>query len=347
MAGPRVLHIHFGKEGGAERFFVALTRALDSRGVEQRFIIRGGQSWEPDIAALGPVIHGNFSHFIRLTGVMQLRLWRLCRQWRPDGILAWMPRAARLLPAYPGAVKAVRLGDFPTHLRYFGNCDVVVGNIPAIGEHVRNLGWTGETRTISNFPRPVVPQPVSRAAHDTPEDAFLVVAGGRFVPRKGMDVALRAVAQVPGAWLWLLGTGGQEDALKALAAELGISDRVRFVGWVPEAIHHIAAGDAFVMPSRHEPLGNMLLEAWRAGVPSISTRSEGPDWYMHPGVDGILTEIDDVDAIAAGLERLRANPGEARAFSRNAAARLDDWFSEDAVCAAYIDLFRNGPRGHA
>ncbi len=336
----KLLQVHFGKEGGAERFFVALAQAFERHGIEQQFIIRPNQSWTPAIKSIGPVTEGNFSHWVAATGIMQRRMRRICRDWQPDAILAWMPRASRLLPAKTSAVRLTRLGDFPLSLKYFDNTDIVVGNLPDIGKHVQGLGWKGETATVSNFPRPIVPQPVSRADHDTPEDAFLVVAGGRFVTRKGMDVALRAVAKMPGAWLWLLGTGPEEEALKALTVELKIEDRVRFLGWVPEAIHCIAAGDAFVMPSRHEPLGNMLLEAWRAGVPSVSTRSEGPNWYMRDGTDGIVTEIDDVDAIANALSDFRANPETAATYAANASARLDEMFSEKAVVEAYVELFK-------
>lgn len=338
----RLLHIHFGKEGGAERFFVALAQAFDRHGVEQQFIVRPNRTWSDDIKALGKVTEGNFSHFIAATGVMQWKMRRICRTWQPDAILAWMPRASRLLPKArtTSAVRVTRLGDFPLSLRYFNNTDVVVGNLPDITKHVKGLGWTGATETISNFPRPIAPRPVNRSEFNTPDDAFLVVAGGRFVNRKGMDVALRAVAKTPGAWLWLMGEGPEEESLRNLATELQVEDRVRFLGWVPEAIHCVAAGDAFVMPSRHEPLGNMLLEAWRAGVPSVSTRSEGPDWYMRPGIDGALVEIDDVDAVAAALAHIRDNPEDAAKYVQNASERLNEMFSEEAVVNAYVKLFQ-------
>ena len=59
--GHRVLHFHFGKEGGAERFFVNLSRAFAKRGIEQKFFIRPNRTWEAQIAELGPVIRNNFS----------------------------------------------------------------------------------------------------------------------------------------------------------------------------------------------------------------------------------------------------------------------------------------------
>ena len=84
----------------------------------------------------------------------------------------------------------------------------------------------------------------------------------------------------------------------------------------------------------------MLLEAWRAGVPSVSTRSEGPNWYMRDGIDGALVDIDDVDAVAKALAHIRAAPEEAAQYVSNASERLNEMFSEKAVVEAYVDLFK-------
>jgi len=339
MTAQRVLHVHFGKEGGAERFFVNLSRALAQRGLQQQFVIRPNRSWDAEIAALGPVLHTNFRRISPMTLLAHARVEWLVRRWKPCAVMAWMPRAGRLIHPWPGVVKLARMGDFPKNLKHFGLCDVLVGNVPGIARRCRELGWQKPAMTISNFPRAIDPVPVSRAELTTPEAAFLVAASGRFVPRKGFDVLLRAMARLPGAYLWLLGDGKERPALEALAQTLGIADRVRFAGWVAEPIHFVAAADAFVMPSRHEPLGNTLIEAWQAGVPSVSTRSEGPDWYMRDGIDGILAPIDDDAAIAAGLARIRDDPALRAAFVANATARLAEWFSEAAVVDAYLRVF--------
>ncbi len=99
------------------------------------------------------------------------------------------------------------------------------------------------------------------------------------------------------------------------------------------------------MPSRHEPLGNILLEAWQAGVPSVATRSDGPNWYMRDGIDGLMADIDDDAQIAAALTRLRDDPALARQMAANARARLDDFLSEDAICDAYMRVFRGDYAG--
>lgn len=336
----RVVHFHFGKEGGAERFFVKLAQALDRRGVEQRFIIRPRRSWDGDIASLGPVIRNNFSRLSPLTPLLHVQADRWVRTWKPHAVMAWMPRAGRLVHRWPGVVKFARMGDFPENLKHFGNCDVLVGNVPGVAARCIELGWKRPTLTITNFTPPLAVQPVSRAQHDTPDDGFLVVAGGRFQPRKALDMAIRAIARIPGAWLWLIGEGKLHDEYVSLAAQLGVADRVRFIGWVSEPAHHIAAADVFLMPSRHEPLGNILLEAWQAGVPSVSTRTDGPSWYMRDGVDGLMVDIDDDGQIAEALVQIRDDPVSAQRYAQNARQRLDDFMSEDAVCNDYLRLFR-------
>lgn len=335
----RVIHFHFGKEGGAERFFVKLVQGLDRRGVEQRFIIRPGRSWDAQIAALGPVIRDNFRVMSLTTPLLHWRADAWVKSWKPHAVMSWMPRAARLVHDWPGVVKLNRMGDFPMNLKHFDKLDLLVGNVPGIETTCRDLGWTKATATVPNFTPDVTPHPVSRQSLNTPEGAFLIAAGGRFHPRKALDMAIRALALLPGAYLWLIGDGAKRAELQALATELGVIDRVRFTGWVDEPIHHIAAADAFVMPSRHEPFGNILLEAWSAGVPSVSTRSDGPNWYMRDGIDGLMADIDDAGQIAAALARLRDDRAFAQSCVVNAKARMAEMLSEEAVCRAYMRLF--------
>ena len=187
---PRVLHIHFGNDGGAERFFASLAQALGDRSVEQRFIIRPNRAWRGEIEGLGQLIEKHYRPLSPFSLLLKKRLRCMVREWRPNAIMAWMPRAARLLPDWPEAVKFTRLGDFPTKLKYFARCDVLVGNSPGISDRCKSLGWAGPVRTITNFPPEVTPQPVNRRELDTPEDAFVISGAARFVPRKGVDLLI-------------------------------------------------------------------------------------------------------------------------------------------------------------
>lgn len=331
--------MHFGKEGGAERFFVTLVRAFAERGMAQHFIVRPGRLWREEIADLGPIWENNFRRLSPAAPILRWRMNRLVRQWQPDVIMAWMSRSSRLIPDHPGAVKLTRLGDYPRHLRNFRNNDLIVANTPGIAQACRDLGWSRPVRVVSNFPRKVTIVPVTRAVMDTPEDAFVIAGSGRFVRRKGFDTLIAAAAAVPNAWLWLMGEGEERAAMEAQVAALGMAARTRFTGWVDEPMNYVAAASVFVMPSRHEPLGNVILEAWEAGIPAVSTRSEGPSWFIRDGQDALLCAIDDVHGMAAAITRLRDDPALAARLVTAGRARLAAEFTAPRVVDAYMDLF--------
>jgi glycosyltransferase involved in cell wall biosynthesis len=338
----RILHFHFGKDGGAERFFVNLAQSFAGRGIEQSFVIRPRRIWKPELAPYGRIFEHKYRRVSLASKLLEWRMARYVDDWKPDVVMGWMPRGARLIGPWPRPFKLVRLGDFPIHIQHFQNCDVVLGNVPGIARRVEDLGWTGRTATITNFAREVTPVPVDRARFDTPKDALLIAGAGRFVPRKGMDLLVRAMAEIPDAWLWLIGDGTERASLEAQVESLGMANRTRFIGWVEEPVHYIAAANLFGMPSRHEPLGNSVLDAWRAGVPVVSTRSEGPDWYMEHEKDGLLVNTDDLGAFRAGLQRLAADPVLAERLRAGGAAKLEGMFSPERIIDQYLSLFAVG-----
>ena len=85
----RILHLHFGKEGGRERFLVNLSGALSTRGVKQYFIIRPGRSWESDVSKLGPVLLNNNRQLTPSGWFLHWKLRQIIRDWQPTAIMAW------------------------------------------------------------------------------------------------------------------------------------------------------------------------------------------------------------------------------------------------------------------
>ncbi|MEM9319573.1 MAG: glycosyltransferase [Pseudomonadota bacterium] len=335
----RVLHMHFGKEGGAERFFVNLVTAFGEAGVEQQFITRPGRVWADEIAGLGPVIHSHYRRIAPSSIWLTWRVRRLIDTWQPHAIMAWMSRSSRLIPDMPGIVKLTRLGDYPRHLKHFRFNDLIVPNTPGIAARCQELGWQGGLEVISNFVRDVTPEPVPRAAMDTPEGAFVVAGSGRFIRRKGFATLVEAVARQPDTWLWLIGDGPDRDDLATQAEAAGLAGRLRFTGWVEEPLHHIAAADCFVMPSRHEPLGNVLLEAWAAGTPSVTTASEGPSWFASDGRDCLIVPIDDAEAMEGAITRIRTDSALAQSLVAGGQATLSARFTREAVVGRYLEIF--------
>ena len=339
----KVVHFHFGKDGGAERFFVNLANALKERGIEQKFIIRPGRIWREEISNCGEIIESHYRRVSISQFWLQRKVNQMLRDYKPDAVLSWMPRASRLVPAYPHAIKIARLGDFPKKIDHFKNCDVIIGNVPGIGERCRNLGWNKRVEILSNFPKELSPKPVTRQSMNTPDDAFVISSAGRFVHRKGMDTLIRSVAKLDNAWLWLVGDGKELENLKKLAHQVGLTDRLRFTGWQAEPAPYLAASNIFCMPSRHEPLGNVVLEAWELGLPVVSTRSEGPSWFMRDGENGLMVDIDDVDGLAEALMRLRSEPGLSQHIIKGGTNSIENEFSKKAITDQYINLFSGKP----
>lgn len=146
----------------------------------------------------------------------------------------------------------------------------------------------------------IEPHPTSTA----PELLFV----GQVIRGKGVDLFLRALAQVNAPWhATIVGTGNHLDRCKSLAKELGIAERVHFAGWIPHSeLEPLYAGAAvMVVPSRWpEPFGMVGIEAMARGRPVVGFAVGGiPDW-LEDGVNGLLVPEADTRAMAGAIDRL-------------------------------------------
>jgi glycosyltransferase involved in cell wall biosynthesis len=257
-----------------------------------------------------------------------------------------MNRATAFCPS-GDFVHAARLGGY-YDLKYYRFCDHLIGNTDDIVRYLTKQGWPApRAHMVPNFVSGETAPPELRGAHDTPEGAPLVLALGRLHTNKGFDTLLRALALTPGAYVWLAGEGPERAKLAALASELGISDRVRWLGWRADIAPLFAACDIFVCPSRHEPLGNVVLDAYAHERAVVATRSQGPSALIEDEVSGLLTPIDDAPALAAAISRLSADRALA---ARLAAAGHTVWrenYCEEIVVAKYLALFERLARTHS
>jgi glycosyltransferase involved in cell wall biosynthesis len=119
---------------------------------------------------------------------------------------------------------------------------------------------------------------------------------------------------------------------------LGVADRVRFLGWRTDPSALYRAADICVFPSRYEPLGNVVIQAWAHGLPVIAAESQGPKALIRAGEDGLLVPIDDEDGLAAAIRVLLAKPQLRASLAAAGLARVEDEFSEAAVVAQWRDL---------
>lgn len=162
--------------------------------------------------------------------------------------------------------------------------------------------------------------------------------------QKGVDVFLRSVprilAAVPDARLAVVGQGPEAEPLRALAAQLGLGDRVRFFDFKAPAARQLADLDVFVLPSRWEAFPISVLEAMACGVPQVATDVGGTGEAVQEGVTGRLCPPDDPEALAAAVIDLLRSPERRTAMSAASRALHAERFTVERMVAATAALYR-------
>ncbi|GAB1542442.1 hypothetical protein NUACC21_51160 [Scytonema sp. NUACC21] len=131
---------------------------------------------------------------------------------------------------------------------------------------------------------------------------------GRLDAMKGHDILLRAIAQLEGVRVVILGEGGQRTALEKLAVELEVASRVEFPGWIDNPRAYLPQFDIFAMPSRSEGFPLAIVEAMLASLPVVATRVGSIPEAVTDGETGLLVDKDDVEGLASALRRLKDDP---------------------------------------
>lgn len=323
--------------GGAEAFFERLAPALHRAGLEQHVLIRDNPRRAQLLRDAGvTVTELPFGGLLDIQTHLGFR--KAVRTFQPNVVLTWMNRASRFCPSGP-FVRVGRLGGY-YDLKYYRGADHLIGNTQDIVDWIVNQGWPEErVHYVPNFVAEKKAPPVSRKTFSTPETAPLILALGRLHTNKGFDVLIEALANVPEAYVWLAGEGPLRAELETQAARRGVISRMRFLGWREDVASLFAAADLFVCPSRHEPLGNVVIEAWAQGVPVVAAASEGPSQLIEDGIDGMLVPLENAAAMAAAINRLiedRLLAAHVGAAGRQA---YEEQFTEAAVVARYIEFF--------
>ena len=283
--------------GGAELFFERLTVALHGGGDAVLPVIRRNPARAARLAAggLAPVQ-------LPFGGALDWRtrpaVRRTLRAYAPHLVMAWMGRAAAAAPRGDW-VLAGRLGG-TYDLQRFRRCDHLVANTHGLVRWIKGQGWPADrVRVLPNFAPDL--QGAAPAALPVPPGAPVVLALGRLHRNKAFDVLLRAMPRLPGVHAVIAGDGPERDALLSLARAERVADRVHLLGWRLDGAALLAAATVLACPSRLEPLGNVVLEAFSAGVPVVAAAADGPREVLRHGNTGLLVPIEDPAALAAAL----------------------------------------------
>ncbi len=329
--------------GGAESFFARLAAALTRRKIAVSAVVRPHPQLLAGLAAAG--IKPETAPFHpRLDLTTRKTLKRSLAAQTPEIVLAFMQRAAALTPKGSYALVGRLGGPYP--LKRFRHCDHLIAPAPHLLEHIVAAGWPRERTTLlPNFiadraeerrPPPGLPRP---------DQGTLILALGRFHQVKSFDVLLQALAAVPGATLWLAGSGPEEVPLRHLAGALNLTARVRFLGWQGDPLVLLRMADLLVVPSREEPLGNVIIEAWMAGCPVLASAGAGPSWLIEEGLSGALVKPGNPALLAAALRDLLADPAHRHRLAEGGREAYLAGFTEDKGAEAYLTFFERLRRG--
>jgi glycosyltransferase involved in cell wall biosynthesis len=319
--------------GGAETFFVRLCLALHRAGEEMFCAIRTHPARAAELRA-GGLTPEEFRFGGPLDLLTKPRLRRALKTFAPAIVVAWMNRAARKTPTGPWLL-AGRLGGY-YDLANYRHCDRLIGNTRGIVRWATEQGWpANRIDWLPNFaPDFAGGVPLARTA------PRVALAMGRLHPNKGFDIAIRALARMPQAELWLAGEGPERAALEALARSEGVAERVRMLGWRNDQASLLASADLLLCPSRHEPLGNVVLEAWSAARPVVAAASQGPSELIAHGATGLLVPIDDAVALADAANSVLEDSSRAASLGQRGRAEYEAHFTEAAVVQRWLGWLR-------
>jgi rhamnosyl/mannosyltransferase len=194
----------------------------------------------------------------------------------------------------------------------------------------------------------VVPLSVDHRRFRPPEDRYrgppTLLFVGRLRYYKGLDALLRALVLLPDTHLEVVGTGPMASEWQSLAADLGLSQRVRFLGDVPDAdlpqTYHRA--HCFVLPAnaRSEAFGRVLLEAMASGLPCITTEvGTGTSWVVEHGVTGLVVDPADERALAGAALSLLRDPERQSEMGLAGRARVEALFTQERMVASIEDVY--------
>jgi len=348
----KALHLIGSKKiAGAERAFFAILESLQSIGIN----VEAGVRRSSELARRAPAgltVHELGMHTV-WDPFSKWEIGRLIAARSPDIVQTHMGRATRLT-RLRGRQRPLHIAQLCGHyaVKNFRHADhwlacthwvadyLIAGGVPASRIHL-----------IPNFipePQPVSNQQIDelRKICDLPKDALTIAVIGRLVPVKGVDVLLKAFARLPAELdgrpliLVVAGDGRLRASLEALAQSLAIDQRVRFIGWQRAPESAFALADVIAFPShRHEGFGLVILEAWAARKPLVTTRALGPAEITSHGENALQVDCGDEEAMAAALLALLNDPALAQRLAQQGRETFDSTYSEAVVARRYKDLY--------
>jgi len=358
---PAVLHLDGGRQwAGGQNQARLLMLELAARGHSQLALCPAGSRMEAQLSEEGLPVSG-----IPWRGPTDPRaMVRVGREARRFHLIHCHDSHALQVALLPALVQGIplvasRRVHYPTRALKWNRADRVVAISRVVQESLEGSGV--DPRRIRLVPSGVEVEEVSRLPPLDPPlrerlgvgpEGFLAGNIGHLLAYKGQEVIPAAAALTPGVLWVVVGEGPEREGLERRIASLGVGERVRLTGFIPDARRLLRELDLFVFPSTDEALGTSLLDAFAAGIPALAADAAGPREVLDPLRDGPagggLFPPGDAEALAALVGRLREDPGLRAELQAAQRRRLGDYEISRTVqgtLAVYREVLEERGRG--
>jgi glycosyltransferase involved in cell wall biosynthesis len=197
----------------------------------------------------------------------------------------------------------------------------------------------------ARFEIPIIPNGVDLVSYTWAERDWSfprLLSVGRIVHQKGLDLAMRALGELKElSWEWrIVGDGPHLHVLQALAKELGIENRVHFLGWQSreQLIKSYKQANVFLFPSRHEGMPNAMLEAMASGLPVIGSCIAGSEELVLDGKTGYLFPSEDIESLQMALKKILGDPALREQMGKAARLHTETNYSWESTARQYALL---------
>jgi glycosyltransferase involved in cell wall biosynthesis len=351
--------------GGAENMVLSLATGLTDLG-HQPVIVTDKAGWMTERAeAAGVPVWVETQHRFRELP-WALRLARRMRRERIDifhshefsmnvfgGGAAWLARVPHVVTIHGRRY----VSDAPRRVRAYRLMRRMGVPIVAVSDDLRDYLAEGFGLQRENLERvhngialPTPPPAESeqrrelrqnaRAALGLPAFGPLLVCVGNLYPVKDHASLLRVLPMLPEAHLAIAGRGDEEDNLRTLAAELGVTERLHLLGLRDDIGTILASADVFVQPSRSEGLPLAVLEAMGHELPVVATAVGGIPEAIEDQKSGLLVAPGDSQALADALKQILDFPERAASLACGGRARAEAEFSVGTMVERYVELYK-------
>lgn len=338
-------------DGGAEMTMMDSVLALANMGdITQYIVTRNNNDWRLKQFSEAGIGYATTNLNPTLPSLSRFKLARVIDRFRPDVIQYWKSRAGRFTFSRH-KMRSVAWHGGTARMHRLGGCDWHLGSSAGvIADFLTGGVEEAHAFLVPPFSGGVETAPLHRSELGVPEGAPLGLVLSRLHAKKGLTTLLDAVRMVDDVHVLIAGDGSMRGALEAQIKAQRMDDRVRLLGWRNDRLALIQLADFVICPSRIEPFGKTIIDAWSASKAVIAADATGPSTLITPGDTGLIFRRGDDEALARAIQQLIDFPD--LRFKLGSAGRqaYGDEFGQEQFLDQMMEIYRRvmetaGPYG--